>query len=471
MNQKSTPLFDSLKSHVKKTPVSFHVPGHKSGNLFLEKGLEFYKDILSIDVTELSGLDDLHQPEEAILKAELLLSNHYGSKKSFFLVNGTTVGNLAMILSVCSVNDTVIVSRNCHKSIMNGLMLTGAKPVFVGPNFDTDLQIATYVSEQTFKEAINQYPKAKAIIITNPNYYGQTFDLTNIISYAHEKGIPVLVDEAHGAHFGIGEPFPKSAIASGADIVVQSAHKTLPAMTMGSYLHFQSDLVSLEQVKMYLKTMQSSSPSYPIMASLDLARAYIATFKKEKVVKLVDTIEKWKDELSTIPQINIVNSKDPNITQDPLKVIMQTKTSLSGYELQSLLEEEGIYTELADPLNVLCILPLEVKQLHTISETIKDVLSHLPVIQDKKSFPFHQITSDFPYSYWELKPKKTKWVTIEEGIEKLSAETIIPYPPGIPLLLYGERITHEHIRQMKRLKEMGAKFQGSNIIDKLNIIE
>ncbi|KAA0543738.1 aminotransferase class I/II-fold pyridoxal phosphate-dependent enzyme [Bacillus sp. BGMRC 2118] len=471
MNQNSTPLFDSLMNHINQSPISFHVPGHKSGSLLLEKGLNIFKDILSIDLTEISGLDDLHQPEEAILKAETLLANYYGSRKSFFLVNGSTVGNLAMILAVCSKNDIVIVSRSCHKSVMNGLMLAGAQPVFVTPNIDPDLQVATYVTESTIKEAIDQFPNAKAVILTNPNYYGQTYNLTSIISYAQERGMPVLVDEAHGAHFGIGDPFPSSALSCGADIVVQSAHKTLPAMTMGSYLHFQSDLIPMEQVSMYLKILQSSSPSYPIMASLDLARAYIASFTNKDVKLLSASIELWKRELNCIPQINIVTSKDPNICQDPLKVILQTRTSLSGYEIQDLLEQNGIYTELADPFNVLFILPLEKKQLISISDTIKRALSHLPVLQDKKMYPNYHIPSSFPYSYEELKSKRTKWVTIEEGIHNLSAETIIPYPPGIPLLLYGERITAEHINQIKMLQKMGAKFQGKKVINKLNVMD
>lgn len=471
MNHNRTPLFDVLRNHVQLKPTSLHVPGHKSGEVFIEKGLPVFKDILSIDVTELNGLDDLHHPGEAIREAEVLLSNHYGTAKSFFLVNGSTVGNLAMILSVCSANDTVIVSRNCHKSVMNGLKLAGAKPVFIAPKVDEELKVATYVSEEIVLEAIKNHPYAKALILTNPNYYGQTYNLTNIIQFAHERGIPVLVDEAHGAHFGIGDPFPSSAIKSGADIVVQSAHKTLPAMTMGSYLHFQSNLVPLEQVKMYLSTLQSSSPSYPIMASLDLARAYIATFQKEKVAEFLKVIKEWKEEMSEIPQIKIVTSKDPNVIQDPLKVTIQSSTSLSGYELQALLEEEGIYTELADPLNVLCVLPLEAKNLHIISNKIKNALSSFTVnLSCENTLRYNPLKSDFPYSYWELKSKRTKLVTIEEAINQLSAETIIPYPPGIPLLLHGEKITAEHINQLRELQKMGAKFQGNTVINKVNII-
>lgn len=472
MNQTNTPLFDALLQHTQKKPFSLHVPGHKSGEVFLEKGLPFFQKILTLDMTELTGLDDLHEPTEAIAEAELLLSELYGSTKSFFLVNGSTVGNLAMVLSTCHENDMVIVSRNCHKSIMNGLKLAGARPVFVSPEIDEVLHVPTYVSEKRMKEAIDQHPEAKVVIVTNPNYYGQTFDLTPIITYAHKKGIPVLVDEAHGAHFGIGASFPDSALKSGADIVVQSAHKTLPAMTMGSYLHFQSDLISIDKVKFYLQALQSSSPSYPIMASLDLARAYLANIKEKGTTIVMDSINQVKDQLRSIRQIEVVLSKDTNIKQDPLKLVLQSRTTSTGYELQALLEKEGIYTELADPSNVLCILPLETKHLSSMSEKIRYALRHLEVLPFKReAMEFEHVPSYFPYSYRELRSKKIKAVPVEEAIGQLSAETVIPYPPGIPLLLEGEKITITHLNQMRTLQEMGVRFQGTRLTTTLNIYE
>jgi lysine decarboxylase len=472
MDQTKTPLFDALTNHVQKSSMSLHVPGHKSGEVFLEKGLPYYKELLALDLTELTDLDDLHNPTGAIYEAEALLSDFYGSNKSFFLVNGSTVGNLSMVLAVCGGNDKVLVARNCHKSIINALKIAGAKPVFLSPEFDSNVQVPTFIDETNVMAAIDQNPGVKALILTNPNYYGHTYDLTRIITYAHKKGIPVLVDEAHGAHFGLGLPFPESAIHSGADIVVQSAHKTLPAMTMGSYLHFQSKIVSLDRLQFYLSSLQSSSPSYPIMASLDLARSYLAEKKEQGMMEVYKKIEELREDLSKMPNIAVVTPSDKRVVQDPLKLVMQTRCSLSGYELQAVLEKSGIYTELADPLNVLCILPLTHQDNKWFTQTMNKILSGLnPLHIEKRKTYYNRLESIFPYSYNELKSKTIKQVKIEESINQLSAETITPYPPGIPIILQGEYITEAHLDQLLLLRKLGARFQGSSSTENINIYE
>jgi arginine/lysine/ornithine decarboxylase len=474
MDQQKTPLYDALMDHVRKQPMSLHVPGHKSGRVFPEKGYKNFKEILPLDVTELTGLDDLHDPADVILEAEALLSSLYGSRKSFFLVNGTTVGNLSMVLSVCKADDVVLVQRNCHKSIMNGLMIAGARPVFLSPEFDEESQVPTYISERKVLQAIEEHPQAKAIIITNPNYYGYTYELSNIVKHAHRKEIPVLVDEAHGAHFGVGQPFPESALKSGADIVVQSAHKTLPAMTMGSFLHFQSDLVPLEHVAFYLKALQSSSPSYPIMASLDLARYYLANLREEGVESIVKQIEILRSKLMEIPQLCVIQAPNEGIQLDPLKLIIQSRCQLTGYEIQGLLEKIGFYTELSDPLNVLCILPLGNINTDFIISRVKQAfvgIKPLPNIEDKKYIRNVPIHSKIPYSFSKLNSMKTRLINIEESVNEISAQTVVPYPPGIPLLLQGEIIKEAHLKQLAILQGMGANIQGNLVHQNINIYD
>ncbi len=280
--QNRTPLFDALCKHSNPNPISFHVPGHKSGTIFNQQQNNYYQEILRIDATELSGLDDLHSPEGVIKEAEELLADLYQVKKSFFLVNGSTVGNLAMILSVCEKDDVILVQRNCHKSVLNALKLAKAHPVFIDPDYNQDWKTATGVSKEIVERAISLYPQAKALCLTYPNYYGMVYDLKSIIELAHVHHIPVLVDEAHGPHFILGDPFPETAIQLGADMVVHSAHKTLPAMTMGSYLHINSNRINSDKVRDYLQMLQSSSPSYVIMASLDLARNYLASLQPKR---------------------------------------------------------------------------------------------------------------------------------------------------------------------------------------------
>src|SRR5690606_155051 len=236
---------------------------------------------LQYDQTELSGLDDLHYPEGAIREAQELLADAYGAERSFFLVNGSTTGNLAMIHAVCKEGDRVLVQRNSHKSIFHAMELAKLRPVYLTPEWGEASQSAEGISLATVKEAIRQYPESTALILTYPNYYGMAgTEIKEIINYSHQFNIPVLVDEAHGAHLLAGGLFPQSALTYGADAVVQSAHKTLPAMTMGSFLHIRGERISINRISKYLRIFQSSSPSYLIMASLDDARAYIQNYSR-----------------------------------------------------------------------------------------------------------------------------------------------------------------------------------------------
>jgi arginine/lysine/ornithine decarboxylase len=465
--QQNTPLYTGLKRHSSLNPISFHVPGHKYGTVFAEAGKEDYKCLLHIDATELSGLDDLHQPESIIAEAQMLAAELFKVQNTFFLVNGSTCGNLAMIFAVCEENKKVIVQRNCHKSIINGLQLVGAEPIFISPEFDRDVCVPSYVPYHAVKETIEQHPDAAALILTSPNYYGMAIDLTEIVKLAHSYRIPVLVDEAHGAHFMLGDPFPKSAVASGADLVVQSAHKTLPAMTMGSYLHFNSSLVDEDRVKYFLQVFQSSSPSYPIMASLDLARNYLASLSPEDINQISKQINYFKEILKEIQCITVAESTDPIVATDLLKITIQTRSTLSGYQLQSLLEQEGIFTELADPFNVLFVYPLALlTDLEVVSKKIKNALGQIkydPSYIDLL-LPYSFPTVSKSLSYKKLKKLPKKAISLENAEGLVAAEMIIPYPPGVPILFTGEIITEEHIKLINRLKNSGSRFQGGKFL-------
>ncbi|WP_456272845.1 aminotransferase class I/II-fold pyridoxal phosphate-dependent enzyme [Bacillus sp. AK031] len=463
-NQNRMPLVEALRNHIGKNPVSFHVPGHKNGQLF---GDEF-KDLLRYDVTELTGLDDLHAPSEAIGEAQELLADYYGAAKSYFLVNGSTAGNLAMILGVCNEGDIVLVQRNCHKSILNGLKLANVQPVFLHPEFDQQSHTATGISQGTMEEALRKYPKAKAIILTYPTYYGMVYDLKSIIELAHRQGIAVLIDEAHGAHFAYGEPFPPSALELGADVVVQSAHKTLPAMTMGSYLHIKGDTVDSNKIEQYLGMLQSSSPSYPIMGSLDFARSYLASYTEEDIDFLL------------LNRSNFINSlKETGYEviegEDPLKLLIRLQ-GLSGFQLQERLEEQGVFTELADPDQVLFILPLLKKDEHF---PFKKTIGKMSNIKGGESELTHYIAEQenklttLRYSFKEIEKKQKIWVSLDEAEGRHAGEVLIPYPPGIPLFYPGEEVTKERIAELKLLWEKGANFQGQHKLreGKISVLE
>lgn len=462
MNQNDTPLFTALENHYKKRPISLHVPGHKNGLLL--KDDQFFQGILHIDATELTGLDDLHAPEGVIEEAESLLANAFHASKSFFLVNGTTVGNLAMMMATLEEGDTVFIQRNCHKSILNALELTKARPVLLGPEYDPEWKVSGGVALETIKEAYECYPECRAIVLTYPNYYGMTYDLKGIIDFAHRYKIPVLVDEAHGAHFIGIEGFPSSAVALGADVVVQSAHKTLPAMTMGSFLHVNSQYVSMEKIAHYLRVLQSSSPSYPIMASLDLARKYIATYTSSDAQYTKERLASFKKDLQTLEFIKVLEY--PNQDGDPLKLTVQSNCSYTGYELQQLFEEKGIYAEMAEPNNILFVLPLLKKDAEFPFGDIITRLKGLRIQAAKKRERTRYFNKKRISTLYRVQSHKKALFPIEDSAGSICAEAIIPYPPGIPLLLPGEKITAEDVEGLQLLLESGARFQGGeNLVE------
>lgn len=472
MDQSKTPLYSQLVKHSSRIPLSFHVPGHKNGALFPEEGQAFFNQILKLDATEITGLDDLHSPEGVIFEAEELLRDLYKTDKSFFLINGSTVGNLAMIMAAINEDDVVLVQRNSHKSIMNAIRLAKAKPVFISPDYNGEYGVATGLSIEEVKSAVSQYPNAKALILTYPNYYGLTYDLKGLIDLAHENNIPVLVDEAHGVHFIAGDYFPASAVELGADIIVQSAHKTLPAMTMGAFLHYQTNRVSLSKLKFYLQALQSSSPSYPLMASLDLARLYLGTYRKEDISYLKNEFEQFRKKLQTLAAIRVLQH------DDPLKLTLQSKGAWSGFELQSRLEANGIFAELADSFNVLLVLPLLKKgmkhRLQEAAERITEVVNTMPAGKNKpESKVVHKSISTLGVSYKEMELQQTEYVLLEDSAGRISAEQIIPYPPGIPLCLPGEVVTENEIDTISFLIGKEAKIQGGDFLHagKINVFK
>lgn len=298
MKQHHTPLFDALQQFHHNQPTSFHVPGHKSGSIFPKQAEDFFASLLSLDLTEIPGLDDLHAPSGVIAKAEDLAAEFFRAVHTFFLIGGSTAGNLAMILATCSAGDKVIVQRNAHKSVMNGLELSGARSIWTAPVFDSSADRYTGPDSVSLKQALDQHPNAKAVVLTYPDYFGCTYSLKEMIDLAHQRKIPVLVDEAHGVHFSLGEPFPPSAVDLGADVVVQSAHKMAPAMTMAAYLHMKPGLVSKQKIAYYLQMIQSSSPSYPLLASLDLARSFLAEMTSERLEEILLSVKKLNEALA-----------------------------------------------------------------------------------------------------------------------------------------------------------------------------
>lgn len=485
------PIYHALFEHAQRRSVSFHVPGHHHGEALhyaiKQMGLQshailnHYAPLMELDLTELSSTDDLHHPEAAIKEAQQLAAECYGAEETFFLVGGSTSGNLSLLLAVCDPGDIVIVQRNVHKSVLNGLTLAGASAVFLASEHEPITNLPVVPNIENVEQALQKYPEAKAVFLTNPNYYGMGVKLEQYAEVCHRHGKPLLVDEAHGAHYGFHPQLPASAIRAGADGVVQSTHKTLPALTMGAMLHIRGERIDRIKLRGALSMVQSSSPSFPIMASLDISRAIVGTLGPALYEHVLDAIRQFREWLTesrliiVSPDIPLASSR--LMTYDPLRLLLtDARGILTGYELQQELEALGCYTEMADPRFVLLVigphagesaLPwlkealLQIHHKHRLQR--EEETSQRISRTSLKSVIHKELGIGEPVSFARERRKSQtmKRVPLREAENQLSGEMVIPYPPGIPIVYVGERLTANHIETIIGLSEAGAKFQGA----------
>lgn len=493
------PLYEALKEYRDRQDASFHVPGHKNGQAYqhLNKDVGAFTGMLEIDATEITGTDDLHHPEGAIRDAQELAAKLFGAEETFFLVGGSTAGNVALILSVCTApGEIMLVQRNVHKSVIHGLMLANANAVFLEPQLDADSGLMTIPSEHTVREALRRYPGAKGLLVTNPNYYGMGSSLAAIADLCHASGIPLLVDEAHGAHYGLHPALPKGALEAGADGVVQSTHKMLTAMTMGAMLHVQGDLLNVNVLRQRLAMIQSSSPSYPIMASLDLSRSMIQSQGANFFKAALGLAEQLKEGIGNLQRIQFLKTgasgeNNAYSIQDPFKVVLYDVIGdWSGYRLQEVLEAEGCVPEMSDDRYVVLALSPATSQsdidrllaaLKLIDEFMKvstwniekktnindemqkgldtRVEAEIDLYQGDQTNA-EAVSEMVPFDLRIVAAEDIESIPVEETEGRQAAEMLIPYPPGIPLLYPGERISDRTVVQLISLKRAGAKCQG-----------
>lgn len=455
LEQHRRPLLDVLNQHRKKEKVSFHVPGHKNG-LNWNQGLSSFQSMLSFDQTEVSGLDYLHEPIGALKESQGLLSKFYDSQKSYYLINGSTVGNLAMIMGSTNKGDRVFVDRNCHQSIIHALELAELRPIFLAPELTESGATPVGINLTRLKEAFENYPSVTALIVTYPTYDGLIYPLKELIDYARKRKCLVLVDEAHGPHFTLGNPFPDSALDLGADVVVQSAHKMLPSFTQTAYLHIGKQVsYSLKnKIEYYLHILQSSSPSYPLMLSLEYARYFLAHFNEKDLYTTLRYRDLWNKQFEKAG-LKIFQSSDP------LKVRVSW-ANYSGEVLAAQLEEQGIFGEKTDHATVLLTFPL-LKQATEMMEPFSIQLTEpkeneLADIEGSKLLiaPY----TELDLNYEMQKNRKIERTRLKEAEGKIAAQNITPYPPGIPLVLRGERITTGQIKQVEQYLNHSMRVTG-----------
>ncbi|WP_410512938.1 beta-eliminating lyase-related protein [Paenibacillus sp. BR2-3] len=501
----TAPLYEMLEQYKDKGNTSYHVPGHKNGRAYGgAAGAGFLSEVMRADVTEITGTDDLHHPEGVIKEAQELAADCFGSEESFFMVGGSTAGNLALILTVCpEPGMTLLLQRNVHKSVIHGLMLAGVKAVFLEPQLDPGSGLAVAPAVETVQAALAAYPDAAGVLVTMPNYYGMGNDLAPLAEACHSSGVPLLVDEAHGAHYGLHPALPAGALRSGADGVVQSTHKMLPALTMGAMLHIQGPRLDRALLRQRLAMVQSSSPSYPVMASLDLARRLVHSQGAAAFTAGLAAVDILRRGLTELPRYGLLQPPPPQggaayVTQDPFKAVIYDATGvLSGFELQRGLEDRGCVPEMSDERHVVLLFSLgsraedafqlleALRDMDMKTEAVSIVESIFPAgdtspVYDAQtstlserpdSFDIHistwnnykenVISAPITFSLKPVAAGEKESINLADSVGRMAAEMVVPYPPGIPLLYPGETITSGICSRLIALARAGAKFQAS----------
>ena len=471
LDQNETPLFDVLMEYVNRDTIPFHVPGHKKGVGIDEEFKKFIgENPFKIDVTVFKLVDSLHHPTGAIKKAQELAADAYGSDAAFFSMHGTSGAIQAMIMSVVNSGDKIIIPRNVHKSVTAGIILSGAIPVYMQPELDKKVGIAHGVSPETVEETLRKNPDAKAVLIINPTYYGVSTDIKKIVEIVHSYDIPLIVDEAHGPHLGFNDRLPMSAMEAGADICAQSTHKIIGALTQCSLLQVSTKYVDIHRVQQVLSLLQTTSPSYILMASLDCARRQIALHGKELLDYAIDLLDYAREEINKIPGFysfgEEVLGKPGAYSFDPTKLTINCRDlGITGFDLDMILSNKyHIQMELSDLYNVLAV-----GSFGDTKENIEKLLSALREISmeyygtgNKKSdfIDIPNIPNQVLIPREAFNSNKIS-VSLKDSVGMISGEFLLAYPPGIPVLCPGEIITNEIVDYVQKLKETGLYVQGT----------
>ena len=471
LNQNSAPIFEALKKYRNNRIVKFDVPGHKGGRENKEL-TDFLGDTcMKVDVNSMKPLDFLGHPESVIKESEEIAAEAFGAKQAFFMVGGTTSSVQAMIMYACKSGDKIIMPRNVHKSAINALVVSGTIPVYVDPGTNKKLGISLGMSASDIAEAIKKNPDAKAIFVNNPTYYGICSNLREIVKLAHENNMLVLVDEAHGTHYYFGENQPVSAMDAGADAAAVSMHKTGGSLTQSSFLMCGKN-IHAGYMRQIINLTQTTSGSYLLLCSLDLARKNMALNGRELIKKTVQFAEYARAEINKIGGYYAYSKELINNSSvydfDLTKLSVYTRDiGLAGKEVYDILRDEyDIQIELGDLGNILSIISagdrmFEIERLIAALTEIKRLYS-----KDPAGMLDHEyITPIVKIAPQEAFYSEGKSILIENSAGKISGEFVMCYPPGIPILAPGEEITKDIIDYIAYAKEKGCFLTGTEDMD------
>ena len=466
-------LVSILKQLHKSDEYPLHMPGHKRNY-----GSDFLSDAYGIDITEIEGYDNLYEAEGILKDAMERAARVYGAEETFFLVNGSTVGILSAITGALKRGERIMAARNCHKAVFHAIELRELQAVYLHPEYLSDWDIQGGIQIEEVREKLEQYPDIKAVIVTSPTYEGIVSPIAEIARLVHEYNIPLIVDEAHGAHFPFDQRFPESAIQAGADVVIQSMHKTLPSFTQTALLHMKKGYVDTDRIREYIGYYQTSSPSYLFMAGMDHCICEIEKKKSHLWDEFFQMREDFIKRMGNLSHIRIF------LQNDACKLMISVKgTDMNGHQLQEvLLNKYHIQLEMAAESYVLGIITMcDTKEgFNRLGEALLEIDKELKVKDSKLSKEFNpesmenmlfedgssinlaknRVQEEMVYSLAQVRELKKEEVLLKEAAGRVCAGYINVYPPGIPLYLPGERITEEGIELIQRYLDKKLNVQG-----------
>lgn len=480
MDQNKTPYFQALLDYVDSGVLPFHTPGHIQGNGMDLAFREFIGDnMCAIDLTPMPGIDDLLQPTESIKEAQRLAAEAWGADHTFFLINGSTSGNQCMMMAALNPGDRVAVPRNSHKSMLGGLVMSGAEPVYMRPEVDEELRMDHCVTPETVAETLRAHPEIVAVYLVSPTYYGVAADLASIERIVHDAGKLLLIDEAWGPHFHFHPALPLSATAAGADLCINSTHKMLSAFSQCAMLHQKGPRVRLDRLAMVLKMFLSTSPNLPMVASLDVARKQMATEGEALLTRTIALAQETRARINQIPGLYCfgeeLRGRKGVFALDPTKIaVTVTGLGYTGYEASEILRRRhNIQVELADLFNVVALFTIGttrdaaerfVQALEEMARDDREVDMFAPsgILEQRLKRGNFRLP---PVPPMRMRPREAflaeaEFVRFRESVGRICAETLTPYPPGIPVIAPGEEITPEIVDYVRLELKAGVRIQG-----------
>ena len=479
-NQKRMPFVEALEAYRKEHFVPFHTPGHKIGIEAPQLLKDWMGPVLPYDLGVMYALDDLHEPEGELKEAQELTAELYGADCCWFSINGTTALIEAMIMGTVGPNESIIIPREAHRSVISGLVLSGAKPVYMDCQFDERWGIPLGVSLEDAVKTMEAHPEAKAILLVYPNYYGVGVDIVNIVKEAHKRGLIVLVDEAHGPHLPFSESLPIGAIEAGADLVAQSTHKSVGSLTQTSWLLGQGGRINKRRITQMHQMLQSTSPNYIFLASLDMARHQLATVGKDLVSRTVELSLYLRNELHKISGVTTMEYTDIEervANYDFTKVLIDAKElGLTGVVFERMLRKQRIEVELVQAHHVLVLLTIGDTKT-SIDALIKAVQAVSDEVLNGSYATDHGLDGNFdvlskdsavlPEPVVRVTPRNAMYahrehVPLRDALHRIAGETIAYYPPGIPCVAVGEVISESVLQYIENRKALGYMPNGAD---------